>query len=80
MKRFRAASMGRASMIKKRTSHITLELDEAKKTEAHLKGAPAHEKKAKAEPAASHKLKAKVHDHKRHERAGVKKATKKGKE
>ena len=27
MKRFRAASMGRASMIKKRTSHITVELD-----------------------------------------------------
>lgn len=28
LKRFRAASMGRASMIKKRTSHITIELDE----------------------------------------------------
>jgi large subunit ribosomal protein L22 len=27
LKRFRAASMGRASMIKKRTSHITVELD-----------------------------------------------------
>lgn len=27
MKRFRAGSMGRASMIKKRTSHITVELD-----------------------------------------------------
>jgi len=27
LKRFRAASMGRASMIKKRTSHITIELD-----------------------------------------------------
>ncbi|MGH7198485.1 MAG: 50S ribosomal protein L22 [Candidatus Omnitrophota bacterium] len=27
MKRFRAASMGRASVIKKRTSHIQLELD-----------------------------------------------------
>jgi len=27
MKRFRAASMGRASLIKKRTSHIQLELD-----------------------------------------------------
>lgn len=31
LKRFRAASMGRASMIKKRTSHITLELDMVKK-------------------------------------------------
>ena len=30
MKRFRAASMGRASSIRKRTSHITLELDLAK--------------------------------------------------
>jgi large subunit ribosomal protein L22 len=27
MKRFRAASMGRAGMIRKRTSHITVELD-----------------------------------------------------
>lgn len=28
LKRFRAASMGRAAMIKKRTSHILIELDE----------------------------------------------------
>ncbi len=34
MKRFRAASMGRASVIQKRTSHIHLELDLAKKTKA----------------------------------------------
>ena len=32
MKRFRAASMGRASVIRKRTSHIYLELDFAKRT------------------------------------------------
>ena len=32
LKRFRAASMGRASMIKKRTSHITVELDYMPKT------------------------------------------------
>ena len=31
MKRFRAASMGRAGVIRKRTSHITLELDLIKK-------------------------------------------------
>ena len=31
MKRFRAATMGRANRIKKRTSHIQLELDLAKK-------------------------------------------------
>ena len=30
LKRFRAASMGRASMVRKRTSHITVELDEHK--------------------------------------------------
>jgi large subunit ribosomal protein L22 len=30
MKRFRAASMGRATMIRKRTSHLTLELDARK--------------------------------------------------
>ena len=31
MSRFRAASMGRASVIKKRTSHIQIELDLVKK-------------------------------------------------
>ena len=31
MKRFRAASMGRASVIQKRTSHITIELDLVRK-------------------------------------------------
>ena len=41
MKRFRAASMGRASSIKKRTSHIYLELDLVKKNhEASLKPKP----------------------------------------
>lgn len=30
LKRYRAASMGRASMIRKRTSHVTVELDEIK--------------------------------------------------
>ncbi len=33
LKRFRAASMGRAVTIKKRTSHIHVELDEIKKAE-----------------------------------------------
>ncbi|MFH1854277.1 MAG: 50S ribosomal protein L22 [Candidatus Omnitrophota bacterium] len=33
LKRFRAASMGRATMIKHRTTHITLELDKIKKPE-----------------------------------------------
>jgi large subunit ribosomal protein L22 len=40
LKRFRAASMGRASSIRKRTSHITLELDNRPaKAEAGLKAA-----------------------------------------
>ena len=34
LKRFRAASMGRASMIHKHTSHLTLELDELKTAQA----------------------------------------------
>ncbi len=52
MRRFRAASMGRASLIKKRTSHIQLELDMAKpgmipaRPKAAVKGAP-----VKAQPA-----------------------------
>ena len=36
MKRFRAATMGRASTIRKRTSHICLELDLLKKDLANL--------------------------------------------
>jgi large subunit ribosomal protein L22 len=48
MRRFRAASMGRASLIKKRTSHIHLELDmtnAAKSQAAQVKPAGAGEKK-----------------------------------
>jgi large subunit ribosomal protein L22 len=33
LKRYRAASMGRATMIKHRTTHITLELDKIKRQE-----------------------------------------------
>ena len=50
LKRFRAASMGRAGMIKKRTSHITVELDEKAK---HLKVEPAADK-AKAKKGVKH--------------------------
>ena len=54
MKRFRAATMGRANHIKKRTSHIQIELDLAKKhlavpAKASPKSAPAK----KTEPAAA---------------------------
>jgi len=50
LKRFRAASMGRASMIKKRTSHITVELDYIPKAEV---------KEPKAKTETQDKLKAK---------------------
>jgi large subunit ribosomal protein L22 len=64
MKRFRAATMGRANRIKKRTSHIQLELDLAKKTA----GLPA---KTAAKPAAVKKT-APVAD-KKEKKAGSKK-------
>lgn len=47
MRRFRAASMGRASIIRKRTSHIQLELDLVKKNVAV---APPAKPSAKAAP------------------------------
>ncbi len=65
MKRFRAASMGRASMIRKRTCHILIELDQvpqkpaAKEKEAHAAKAAKtvkHETKAEA-PAVREKAK-----------------------
>ena len=48
MKRFRAATMGRANRIKKRTSHIQLELDLSKQHAAP--GAKTTAKSASAEP------------------------------
>lgn len=54
LKRFRAASMGRASMILKRTSHIIVELDAVKPAEAkhehhgHAKKEPVRVEKPKA--------------------------------
>lgn len=47
LKRFRAASMGRASMIKKRTSHIIVELDAVKRAETQH--APAKNGSVRAE-------------------------------
>ena len=60
LKRFRAASMGRASMIHKHTSHLTVELDEVK--QAMPKPDIASEKARKAEGAVTNKetLKAKT--------------------
>ena len=47
-KRYRAGSMGRAGQIRKRTSHIVIELDEiTPKTAAKAKGAVKHEPKPK---------------------------------
>ncbi len=48
LKRFRAASMGRAAMIRKRTSHIIVELD-------NIPEAPAARRKVEAEPAETKK-------------------------
>lgn len=54
LKRFRAASMGRASMIHKHTSHLTLELDEK---------APSEQKETKTKAKKQH-VKDAVKDHK----------------
>ncbi len=75
LKRFRAASMGRASMIHKHTSHLTVELDEK---------APSAPQVAKAKPKEQH-VKDTAKDHKGHEHRGEKASqkklnTKKGKE
>lgn len=47
LKRFRAASMGRASMIKKRTSHITVELDDISNRRGAVQKEAAEIKKVK---------------------------------
>lgn len=57
MKRFRAATMGRANRIKKRTSHIQIELDLAKKRQSTALKPAAKETKAKAAPAPAAKKK-----------------------
>lgn len=54
MKRFRAASMGRAGMIRKRTSHITLELDSLPVATSEAHG---HTKAGAKEPAQHEKVK-----------------------
>ena len=55
MKRFRAASMGRASVIRKRTSHIILELDVARHEAiaASAKDSRRTKRQAPAPPASS---------------------------
>lgn len=83
LKRYRAASMGRAGEIRKHMSHITIELDVAKKPEAH-------ESKAKHEAEKHDQKNAKTHVHKaekleaskktKDKEAPKKEAHKKGKE
>ena len=78
LKRFRAASMGRASQIKKRTSHITLELDQLQPKGTEEKKALHAEKNPRTEHP---KPKTKINvEAKKIEREPVKKAVKKGKE
>ena len=58
LKRYRAGSMGRAGMIRKRTSHIIVELDEiARKAAPKVKEPVKHEAKPKAAPAIKEKHK-----------------------
>jgi len=75
LKRFRAASMGRASTIRKRTSHITLELSELAAPQAGPKAKVGAEdaKRPKKETPEAHKAKP-------IEKHTVKKNTKKAKE
>ena len=47
LKRYRAASMGRATTIKHRTTHITLELDKIKRPEKKVTEQPAKAKSKK---------------------------------
>jgi len=56
LKRYRAASMGRATMIKHRTSHISLELDRIKRPEKKVsETAPAKKTRAKKQKTAGRK-------------------------
>jgi large subunit ribosomal protein L22 len=70
LKRFRAASMGRAGSIHKHTSHLTIELDTIKDKAAHeaVESKAAAEKskpkKAKASPAPKKEAKEKAPAHK----------------
>ena len=79
LKRFRAASMGRASEILKRTSHLTLELDEIKVIEEHHehkgRDKEAHPHTHKKESANKARNKEHVKEHAKHAGPG-----KKGKE
>lgn len=86
LKRFRAASMGRASLIKKRTSHITVELDRMP-SEAHAGTKKSHEAAEKHPKARQAKKIAAQETHKKedakhkHKHPDTKKGTtKKGKE
>jgi len=72
LKRFRAASMGRASMIKKRTSHIILELDQtaaSKEAAAHAEHKAKAKKPAKKEETATAKKEVKAKEAKTKKKA-----------
>ena len=60
LKRYRAASFGRASMIRKRTSHIVAELDASEKIIENIKKETSIRTKTKATTKAKTKTKAKT--------------------
>jgi len=58
LKRFRAGSMGRASTIRKRTSHLTVELSQLKKDQGEHKAGAVDQKAVKTEDQKSKKSEA----------------------
>lgn len=81
MKRFRAGSMGRAGMIRKRTSHITVELDHIRTGTARPEAAAARKAEAAPEkPGAAVRAPKAAASHKKAKEPAKQETAKKGKE